>query len=154
MSLRGQVGAAYNLLPNDPQLLTASSEQLLFADYYKKQNTDMMFDRLAKLLGVKYTVGDLKDLMKQMTSPKRNRKKAKADEVKEVFFPLAILLNPQVLEVLKGAAKGLSIKSSSGATDLSAMDPELYRKIMGRAIENAAKVLSEPTNQTEEKAEE
>lgn len=152
MSLRGQVGAAYNILPNDPVLLTASNEQLMFADHYKKQHTDMMFDRLAKLLGVKYTVGDLKDLMKQMTSPKRNRKKANANDVKEVFFPLAILLNPQVLEVLKGAAKGLSIKTSSGATDLSAMDPELYRKIMGRAIETAAKAIADTDNQTEEKA--
>lgn len=129
------------MLPNDPVLLRASEEQLLFADYYKKQQNDAMFDRLAKLLGVKYSLEELRELVASLNAPKRKRKLGKnggkGETPKELFIPLALIMNPQSLEVLKNAAKGLNLKTSN-KSDLSSWDKDMYRDFMDRAIKKAA----------------
>lgn len=96
----------------------------------------MVMDRLAKLLGVKYSVSDLKNLLRTATGqPRRKGKKAAQTDVS---FPLALLLNPQVLEVLRNAARGMSLRSSD-KSDLSALDVRTYREIMQNKIEDAVR---------------
>jgi hypothetical protein len=100
-----------------------------------------MFDRLAKLLGVKYSVEELRELVSSLNGPKRKRRsKGNEEPIKELFIPHAILTNPQSLEILKNAAKGMKLKTSD-RFDMSSWDPATYKAVMNNAIQSAANAL-------------
>lgn len=128
-------------MPNDPTLLLATEEQLLFADHYKRVQMDMMFDRLAKLLGVKYSALDLQELVRALANPRRKvhkDKNGKSEVPKDLFVPLALLVNPQSIEILKNAAKGMRLRTK-GDGDLSGMDKEAYQELMERSLQKTIK---------------
>lgn len=128
-------------MPNDSTLLLATEEQLLFADHYKRVQMDMMFDRLAKLLGVKYSALDLQELVRALANPKRKVRKGKdgkPDLPKDLFVPLALLVNPQSIEILKNAAKGMKLRAR-GDGDLSGMDKDAYQELMERSLQKTIK---------------
>jgi hypothetical protein len=132
----------------------ATEEQLLFADHYKRVQLDLMFDRLAKLLGVKYSATDLQELVRALANPKKrgNRGKIKTDAPKDLFVPLALLVNPQSIDILKNAAKGMRLKTHSDG-DLSSMDKDAYKELMERSLQKTIKDAVSAINASEEKPE-
>jgi hypothetical protein len=91
--MRGFLCAAMDKFPNDPQLLSLSSEQLQFMYYYKRKYMNDIRNDLGNVLGTRWSP-------ESIHSPPRTKRPG--DKEPEAYdIPLSLLIRPQTTQDLK-----------------------------------------------------
>jgi hypothetical protein len=95
------------------QIKHYDQEELMFLDHYQRLQERSFLDRLTNLLGVTWNL----QLMRDMEEAKKQRslRGEPEPEVNELFIPLAVAINPQLINHVRQSA-GLEVKNADGST--------------------------------------
>lgn len=133
--MRGFICASMNKLPNDPQLLDLSGEELAFVYHYKKKYMHDIQTTLGTMLGTHWTP---ESVHSEPTSQSRNK------DVTHMDTPLALLLNPKLGKWMKeNTPKPRKQRLKSGEIEFEeVLGVNLIREHQRKLLNAAASMLN------------
>jgi len=149
LEIRGLVMARGGYTPSD--LREFSPEELMFVYHYQNVNENRMFDRFSYLLGITW---DVEDLKRMKTEDSRAAKSGK------LFFPLASVIRPELVEHLRkthssnsGVVGQGEYKKQPGEVivPMSTLSKEEFLRMIGKSKDlNAAGFRVKPQSDAKE----
>ena len=125
-----------DILPNDPQFLALSREELMFLYHWKRKVTDDFKNELGVMLGARWSLKQFREQLRK----RKSKKRGKSEEPEFMDIPLALLLNPNAMKMLKALMpKDQKINGESEAESVLGYDP--VRKHQKKMLKEAKSIL-------------